>query len=205
MQRALSLASHSDTSIDVEGVSGDVFDGGIQGQESAHAGDLGGLAQSLEGDSGADLLQILFIELSHHIRLDESGADAVDEDSTGREFLGVRHGHGDDTSLGGGIVRLAGVSELSNHRGNVDDAAGSLLGGNLEECLCAVEYTRKVGIDDGLPGIGLHAHDETVTGDSGVVDQDINGSESLNGFVKELLDLFGIGGCGRLKSFRNSG
>jgi hypothetical protein len=45
-----------------------------------------------------------------------------------------------------------------------------------------------------LPGVFLHSHDESVAGDSGVVDQDVDGSEGLDGFGKEILDRIGIGG-----------
>ena len=174
---------------------GDVFDGRIQRQEFAHSRNLRGLSQSLEGNALRDLGEVRIVELVGHVRLDESRADGVDDDAAGSELLGVRHGHGDDTSLGGGVVGLAGVSDLSDDRRDVDDAAGALLGGELEEGLGAVEDTAEVGVDDGLPRLGLHAHDETVAGDPGVVDEDVNGSESLDGFREEFLDGVGIGGC----------
>ena len=193
------LASHGDTSIDVEGVSGDVIDGRIQGEESAHTRNLRGFSQSLEGNSGRDLFEVGGVEFFHHVCFDESRADGVDNDVAGGEFFGVRHTHGDDTSLCGGVVGLSGVSELSDDRRDIDDASGSLLGGQLEEGLCAVKDAAQVGINDGLPGIWFHSHDESITGDSGVVDQYVDGSESLDGFRKEFLDRIGIGGC-RLNS-----
>ncbi len=176
-------------------MSGDVVDSRVKGQEFAHTGNLRGLTQSLEGNSFGNLLEVGFVELSNHVRFDESRADGVDDDSSGGEFLGVRHTHCDDTSLGGGVVGLPRVSELSDDGGDVDDTAGSLLGGELEEGLRAVENSAEVAVDDILPGVWLHSHDETITGDSGVVDQDIDGSKGLDGLGEHILDGIRIRSC----------
>mmetsp|Transcript_4741 Transcript_4741/g.12166 ORF Transcript_4741/g.12166 Transcript_4741/m.12166 type:complete len:339 (+) Transcript_4741:113-1129(+) len=190
------LASHGDSSVDVEGVPGDVIGGRIQRQVFAHSRNLRWLSQSLQWDALRDLLEVFLVELFGHVGFDESRTDGVDGDAPGGELLGVRHGHRDDSSLGGGVVGLPGVSDLPDDRGDVDDAAGALLHGELEEGLRAVEDAAEVDVDDGLPRVGLHSHDEAVAGDSGVVDQYVDGSEGLDGFGEELLDRVGIGGIG---------
>ena len=40
-----------------------------------------------------------------------------------------------------------------------------------------MEYTRQVRIQHGLPIAFLHAHEEAVAGNAGVVDQDVDGAE----------------------------
>ena len=176
-------------------MSGDVVASRIQGQEFAHSRHLRRFAQSLERNALRDLLEVFGGKLVGHVRLNESRADGVDGDSSGGEFLGVGHTHGDDTSLGGSVVGLSGISDLSHHGRDVDNPSGSLLHGELEEGLRAVEDSAEVGIDDGLPCVGFHSHDKAIAGDSGVVDQDIDGSKGFDRLGEEFLDLLGIGGC----------
>ena len=186
------LSTNGNATVNIEVVSSDVIGGRVESKETGHTGNLLGLSKSLEGDALGNLLQVILAELGSHVGLNETGAKAVDGDTTSGKLLGIAHGQTDDTTLGGGVVGLAGVANLSDDTGDVDDAAGAFLGGNLEEGLGAVEYSRKVAVDNFLPLLGLHAHNEAVTGDSGVVDQNINSSECFDGFVEELLDLIRI-------------
>ena len=47
------------------------------------------------------------------------------------------------------------------------------------------EHCRKVGVNDKLPLLRLHAHDERVTRDASVVDQHINATPLLNCLLDE--------------------
>jgi len=187
------LSTNGNSTIDVEGVSSDVVGGRVQSKETAHTGNLLGLSKSLEGDALGNLLQVILAELGRHIRFNETGAKAVDGNATSGKLLGIAHGQADDTALGGGVVSLAGVADLSDDAGNVDDSAGALLGGKLEEGLGAVEDAGEVDVDDGLPLLGLHSHDEGVGGDAGVVDQDIASAVLLHDLCKHGLDLIRVG------------
>ena len=137
--------------------------------------------------------QVCWVNLFNHISVDETRADSVDSDSTSSEFLSIGHGHTDNSTLSGGVVGLSRVSNLTDDRGDVDDTTRTLLGGNLEEGLSAVENTRKVAVNDSLPLLGLHAHDKSILGDTSIVDKNIDGSESFDGSVEKLLDFVRLG------------
>jgi hypothetical protein len=49
---------------------------------------------------------------------------------------------------------------------------------------------------NGIPICLIHHHDELVTGDAGIVDQDIDLPLSLDGVLDHLLDLVGLGDVG---------
>ena len=187
------LSTNGNATVNIEVVSSDVIGGRVESKETGHTGNLLGLSKSLEGDALGNLLQVILAELGSHVGLNETGAKAVDGDTTSGKLLGIAHGQTDDTTLGGGVVGLAGVADLSDDTGDVDDAAGALLGGNLEEGLGAVEDTGEVDVDDGLPLLWLHSHNEGVGGNAGVVDQDIAGAVLLHDLVEHGLDLIRIG------------
>ena len=147
--------------------------------------------------------QVGLIECGGHVGSNESGTDSVHSNVPGGKFLGIAHGEAKNTSLGSSVVGLAGVSDLSDDTGDVDDTAGTLLGGNLEEGLCAVKDSGQVGVNHILPLSRLHASDESVTSDSGVVDEHIDRSELFNNGVKHRLDGVRIGTCTSSK-FRQS-
>ena len=192
-QFCVHLGTNGNSTIDVEGMSSDVVGGRVQSKETGHTGNLLGLSKSLEGDARGHLLQVILTKLGRHIRLNETGAKAVDGNATSGKLLGIAHGQADDTALGGGVVGLAGVADLSDDAGNVNDATGALLGGKLEEGLGAVEDAGEVDVDDRLPLLRLHSHDEGVGGDTGVVDEDIASAVLLHNLVKHDLDLIRVG------------
>lgn len=101
--------------------------------------------------------QVSSIELSNHIRGNVSRADRVDGDSSGRKFLGIGHAHCHDSTLGGGVVGLSRISDLTDDRRNIDNATRALLGRQFEKGLCAVKDSRQVDINHRLPLLGLHA------------------------------------------------
>ena len=187
------LSTNGNAAVNIEVVSSDVIGGRVESKEPGHTGNLLGLSKSLERDALRNLLQVILAKLRSHVGLNETGAEAVDGDTTSGKLLGIAHGQTDDTTLGGGVVGLAGVADLSDNTGDVDNAAGALLGGNLEEGLGAVEDTGEVDVDDGLPLLGLHSHNEGVGGNAGVVDQDIAGAVLLHNLVEHSLDLIRIG------------
>lgn len=55
---------------------------------------------------------------------------------------------------------LSGVADLSHDRGHVDNAAPAGPQHDASGRLGGVEDTRQVDVDDGLPGFGLHRHDQ---------------------------------------------
>lgn len=119
----------------------------------------------------------------------------IDRDSTSRKFLGIRIGHANDSTLGRGIIGLSGIPNLSHDTGNIDDATGAFLGGHLEKGLCTVKDTTQVNVNDILPLGRLHAHDEGITRNTRIIDQDIDGTILFHGFGKELGNGVGFGRC----------
>jgi len=69
----------------------------------------------------------------------------------------------------------------SDHRGDVDDAAGALAKHRTDGGLGDEEDALEVGGEDVVPVLLAHAHDERVAGDAGVVDDDIEAAEALEG------------------------
>lgn len=51
--------------------------------------------------------------------------------------------------------------------------------------LAGVEDASEVGVNDGLPLLGLHAHDERVAGDARIVHQHIHGAPAVHGLLEQ--------------------
>ena len=182
------LRANCDAAVNIEAMASDVISGRVEGEESRHTSNFLRLSKTLQGNTLGHLFQILVAELRSHVRLNKSGTDGVNCNPTGRKFLGIAHAHGNDTTLGGGVVGLARVSDLTNDTRDIDDAASTLLGGELEESLGAVEDASKVGVDDRLPLRRLHPHDKSVSRDTSIVDQDVAGSVLLLDLIEHSLD-----------------
>jgi hypothetical protein len=105
----------------------------------------------------------------------------ADVDVEARELLGGGLREADDAGLGRSVVRLAEVAHLADDRGHVDDAAAAALDEVREGGVRAVEDAAEVGGDDLLPLLDGHAADGAVAVDAGVVDEDVEPAELLDG------------------------
>lgn len=85
--------------------------------------------------------------------------------------------------LGGAVVGLSGVAHLAHDGRDVHDAAVTGLGHDLGGFAGADEGTAQVDGDDAVEVIVLHADQEAVLGDAGIVDQ--------HGQVDLAFDMFG--------------
>ena len=122
-----------------------------------------------------------------------AGRDGIDGDVVAGELLAERLGQRDHAGLGGRVVGGVGVAFLAGDRGDVDDAPVVLRDHAGHDRARADEGAVEVDahhlapfLDLGLPGLGVDA------GDAGVVDEDIDASEALDGGVAGLGDRGGL-------------
>jgi len=136
--------------------------------------------------------QIFLTQLSSHIRLNKSWTDTIHSHTPIRKLLGIAHCKPNHSTLGSCIIRLTRISNLTHNTGYIYHSSTPLLCSKFEKSLGAIKYSRKVDINDFLPLRGFHAYDETVFGDSSVVDEDIDGAECFGGGVEHVFDFIGV-------------
>mmetsp|Transcript_22705 Transcript_22705/g.43125 ORF Transcript_22705/g.43125 Transcript_22705/m.43125 type:complete len:289 (+) Transcript_22705:83-949(+) len=180
------LGSNTNSTVDIKGVTSDVGSRRVECQESCHTGNFLGLTKALQRDEFGNLGKVTFVEHFCHVGFNVPRAHGVDSDSTTCKLLCIRVRHTNYTTLGGCVVGLSRVTNLTNDTRNVHNTTSSLLGGNLEESLSAVKDTTQVDVNHRLPHFRFHAHDECIASDTSVVDQDVDGAILCNSFFKHL-------------------
>ncbi|MPM48882.1 hypothetical protein SDC9_95609 [bioreactor metagenome] len=149
--------------------------------DSAHPADRDAL--------GVRLLGRLIQHVGHR-GLNESGSDDVEGDPATADLAGHAAGHADETGLGGRIVHLPGRTEQRNHRAGGDDASEALLDHAAHSPADDAVGPGQVDVENLLPVLVAHPHQQGVTGDAGVGDQDLDravlGLHLLEGLVDRL-------------------
>ena len=128
-----------------------------------------------------------------HGSFDEAGSDGVAGNVARADFAGDGHGQADQSGLRSGVVGLPRLAHLAENAGDVDDASPALLEHGADDLLDAEIRGSQIGLQDGVPVGALHAHDELIAGDAGVVDQDIDLAELGDGGLDGGLDLLFVG------------
>lgn len=186
--------SHSHASVNHDDLAGDVA-GFIGGEESGGVGDVLRLAEVCQGNAGEQGFAGFLRNGIGHIGGDETGGNGVDRYLAAGNFLSHGLGEADDTGLGGRVVALAHVAGDAHNGGNVDDAACRTLHEGALQGFHKEEYALEVGGEHGIPVAFLHAHEQAVLGDAGVVHQDIDGGV----FCQDVLHAgFNGGGIGHI-------
>ena len=185
---------HRHAAIDHEHLAGDVA-GVIGGEEEGRIGDILGLAEVGQRDAGEQGLAGLFGDGIGHVRGDEAGGDGIHCHLAAGNFLGHGLGEADDAGLGGGVVALAYVAGHAYDGGDVDDAAGGALHEGALQGFHKEEHALEVGGEHGVPVAFLHAHEQAVLGDAGVIHQNIDGGVLSLDFLDA--DFYG-GGIGHI-------
>ena len=90
--------------------------------------------------------------------------------------------------LGGRVVRLTEVADAADDARYIDDAAPAARGHRVDEASSNVESAVQVGVDHFIPRVPVHLLEGAVAGDSGVVDQDVDGLEVIPDARAHCLD-----------------
>jgi len=77
-----------------------------------------------------------------HVGGDESGRDRVDRDVAARQFARERFRKTDQAGFAGGVIGLAGVTDQTNNRRDVENAAAALLDHRPQNRLGEIETRR---------------------------------------------------------------
>ena len=97
------------------------------------------------------------------------------------DFAGEGLGEADLPGFGGGVVGLSGVAGESDYGGYVDDASVALAEHQRDGETGGQEGAAQVDGDYFVPVGGGHTHYQAVAVDAGVVDQDVQSSETVGG------------------------
>src|SRR5215467_14095460 len=195
--------SHVQAAVDGPDLPGDV--GGLVGrQEGDHPGDLLRLPEAAQRDLRAHPVQRLLGHGGEHVGGDEPGRDRVDgqpDPVAGRlarpveledRLLGQRLREAEQPGLGRGVVDLADVAGLPDHRGHVDDPAGAAPEHVLERVLGHEERAGQVDRDHLLPVVIGHLGHDLVDRDPGVVDQDVEPAVLLDDLADHPAAVVGV-------------
>jgi hypothetical protein len=195
------------TPVDDQALTGGVV--GLRGAEHVdRAGGLGRCAGAAECDAGLDPVHGVLADADldpppadvdervvagdrlGHPGEDEPDGHRVDVDPVAAELLGQRLRQADDTGLGRGVVRLAGVAEDPGGGGDVDDFAVVVYRVGLEVGLGRPQDPKRrleVHVEDGVPLLVGHFLGHVVPGVAGVVDDDVQAAEALGSGRHETL------------------
>ncbi len=140
--------------------------------------------------TGVELLGHAAEEVLGHAGLGDGG-DGVDHDVLLRTLGSEHAGEADEAHLGCAVVGLAEVAGEAGVGRRVDHSAVALLT-EVEPCrLGDVERTTEVHVEDGLDLGLLHLVEGLVPEDAGVVDDDVDSVERIDGRLDDRLAAFG--------------
>ena len=129
---------------------------------------------------GVDLLDQVAEDVLGHARAGHRG-DGVDLDVVLGALLGEHPGEADQTHLGGAVVGLAEVAEDPRVGRGVDDPPVVLLPHLQPRRLRDPERPLEVDVEHGVHHVGLHVVERLVPQDAGVVDDDVDPPECVEG------------------------
>jgi hypothetical protein len=178
---------HEHAAVDVQGVAGDVG-GFFGGEEGYGVGDIGVGAHAAEGDVLGHGRFLVVGEDGGHGGFDVAGGDRIHGYRPACELAGEGFGEADEAGFGGGVVGLTGLTGLAYDGGDVDDASPAVFDHLRHDGLSHEKGSSEIGGEDVIPVFALHAHGEDVAGDSGVVDEDVDGSEVCEGGFGAVAD-----------------
>src|SRR5215469_474035 len=154
----IAVSSHVQAAVDGPDLAGDVS-GLVRGEEADRPCDLLRLAQPANRDLLLDPDQYLVRDRGQHVGGDEAGGDRVDGEpdplsgvqacplELEDRLFGQRLGQPEQTRLGRGVVDLADVAGLADHRRHADDPAAALLDHLVERRLRHEERPGQVDRD----------------------------------------------------------
>ncbi len=162
-------------------------------EEFDHRGHFLWIGYATHGGAADDVVYQARVGRTSHFGVGEAGGQAVDTDVVGGKGFGAVSGEGDEGCLGGGIVDIALFEEDAGQGRDVDDAAIALLDHFVFDGPGGKEGAIHVDIEHALP---LGKAELVVVfggGDSGVVDQELDGAEVVADFGDDVLHFFLLG------------
>ena len=154
-----------------------------------HGGNLERVAHASQRSRRQDLFHGLVGNALGHPRFGEAGGHGVD----GHSLAGVLASEGlrqaDHPRLGGRVVGLSEIADLTRHARHVNDPAPAPVGHLVDEMLGDQEDAGQVCREDLIPGIFGELLETAIAVDGRVVDQDVDGAEVALDFVAHRLDL----------------
>src|ERR1035437_7729209 len=137
---------------------------------------------------------LLFLgQLVGHGRLDEARRNGVYRDAPAGHFAGAGLGETNDACLAGPVIALAGVADKTDHRGDVDNPARTLLEKTAYQRFGEKERALQIDVQHGVPVRLAHAHEQAVFGNARVVDQDVHLARGGQDLLRGGFDAGGIG------------
>ena len=88
---------------------------------------------------------------------------------------------------------MPSIAHQAHDRAHVDDAAAALAHKGLGERARRVKRSFKIDIEHAIEGIVAHAHEQTVAGDAGVVDERPNRTKVIEHGLDARIDGSGVG------------
>ena len=134
--------------------------------------------------------------MSGHGRFDKSGSDGVGAHAAATHFLCDTFGERNHTGFGSRVVGLSCIAVHTDHTGHVDDRTTTLAHHDGYTSVREVEGRFEVYVDHGVPLGFAHAEHETIFGDTGVVDENVDLTEIFMHFLHNLSRFFEIGCVG---------
>ena len=96
-----------------------------------------------------------------------------------------------ETTYGCSIIALTKVTVDTARRGGVDDAAVFLLQKDGPGSLGNLIGTTQMNVQDGVPEVVIHVRECLVPEDTGIVNDDVETAERINGALDDLLSILG--------------
>src|SRR5579884_1018144 len=181
---------HKHAAVYIQNVSGDVssFIGGKEADGIRYIFICTCAAQWHLREHGSALF---FIEHSGHCGLNVSGSDCVCSDVARGQLACQRLCKADEAGLAGCVIGLPCLTGFAYNAGDVDDSPPSRFHHRANQRLCQQKCSRQVGVDDVVPIGTLHAQQERVLRDAGVVDENMHSAKMIeNSFGCCLNGLF---------------
>jgi len=199
LAREPAAVDYKDVAVDVVAGGGSKEDGGsgyILRRAPAGGGDA---LEDLAGAVGIVLENLG--EVGGHV----AGGNGIDLNAVGGPLVGEGLGELGDATLGGGISGDGDAALKAEQGSDVDDFAEALGEHEAAGALAETKDTGEIGGKDFVPVGDQVVDGRRAVGDTGVVDEDVDGAEGGDGLVDELGTAVGIAEVGGEFDVANAG
>lgn len=135
------------------------------------------------------LLTDAFRKNAGHVGFNKAGSHGINRYVPFRVFPGDSLGKPDDTRLACAVVCLSGIAHFTDHRADVDDSTAFRLGHEFYRFSGTSKGSRQVYVDDVVPVLVLHPHQQTVTCDPGIVYENVECAEFIRNRTEKAFNI----------------